>query len=196
MIRRFFLAALAALVVLPATPRAQVIERAKVSGVYTVECRDAAGNLKWSERIDNVVTTVGKNLALDTYLTGSGYTATGPFMGLISDSGFTAVAAADTMSSHAGWVEAGNANTPTYTSPRPTPSWSSASSGSKGVSSPVSFAITGTGNIIGAFVVYGSGAVSTIDNTSGTLYSAGTFGGGARSVVSGDTVSVTYTASL
>jgi hypothetical protein len=109
---------------------------------------------------------------------------------------FSATNAADTMSSHAGWTEAGNANAPTYTAPRKTAAWSAASGGSKALSSALSFAITGTGTVKGAFMVYGSGAVSTIDNTSGTLYSAGVFSGGDKVVGNGDTLSVSYTASL
>jgi hypothetical protein len=165
-------------------------------GKYTVECFDKDGNLKWSDEFDNVVTTVGKNLALDTFLAGSSYTVTGPYIGLISSTSWSAVAAGDTMSSHSGWLEAGNANAPTYTSPRKTAAWSSASSGSKALSSAASFAITGTGTIKGCFMVYGSGAVTTIDNTSGTLLSAGTFTGGDRAVVNGDTVNVSYSLAL
>lgn len=144
---------------------------------------------------DNVVTTVGKNLALDTYLAGSSYTVTGPFMGLISSTSFSAVAAADTMSSHAGWLEAGNANAPTYTSPRKTAAWSSAASGNKSLSSALSFTFTGSGTVQGAFLTYGTGAVSTIDSTAGTLYSAGTFAS-AQPVISGNILNVSYTASL
>ena len=165
-------------------------------GRFTVQCFDKDGKLKWEDVAENVVTTVGKNLALDTYLAGSSYTVVGPFMGLISSTSFSAVAAADTMSSHAGWLEAGNANAPTYTAPRKTAAWSAAASGSKSLSTPLSFAITGTGTVKGCFLVYGSGAVSTIDNTAGTLYSAGLFSGGDKVVGSGDSLAVSYTASL
>lgn len=166
------------------------------AGVYTAECVGSDGQLKWTDTFDNVVATVGKNLALDTYLAGAAYTVVGPFMGLISSTSYTAVAAADTMASHGGWLEAGNANAPTYTVPRKTCAWSAASAGAKALSSALSFAITGTGTIKGAFIVYGTGALSTVDNTAGTLYSAGTFSGGDKIVGSGDTVSVSYTASL
>lgn len=150
---------------------------------------------KWADDFDNVVTTVGKNLALDTYLAGSAYTVTGPYIGLINGSASSAVAA-DTMASHAAWLEVGATNAPTYTSPRKTAAWSAAASGSKSLSSAASFAITGAGTVGGCFLVLGSGAVSTIDNTSGTLYSAGAFTGGSKTVANGDTLSVSYTASL
>lgn len=171
-------------------------ENAEAHGVFTAQCFDKNGNLKWEELFPNVVTTVGKNLALDTYLAGSAYTVVGPFLGLISSVTFTAVAAADTMASHTGWTEAGATNAPTYTSPRKTAVWSAASAGSKALSTALSFAITGSGTIKGCFLVLGTGALSTIDNTAGTLYSAGLFAGGDKVVVNTDTINVSYTASL
>jgi hypothetical protein len=117
-------------------------------------------------------------------------------MGLISSVSWSAIAAADTMSSHSGWTEAGIANAPTYTSPRKTCAWSAAAAGAKALSAALTFAITSTGTLKGAFIVFGSGAVSTIDNTSGTLLSAGLFSGGDRAVVNGDTINVSYTMTL
>lgn len=171
-------------------------EKAKAHGKYYVECIGADGKLKWADTIENVVTTVGKNLALDTYLAGSAYTVTGPFLGLISSTSYSAVDAADTMSSHAGWLEAGNANAPTYTSPRKTAAWSAASAGSKALSAALSFTMTGAGTVKGCFLTFGTGAVSTIDNTSGTLYSAGLFTGGDKVVISTDVLNVSFSASL
>lgn len=171
-------------------------EQAEAHGVYIAQCFDKDGNLKWEDTFPNVVTTVGKNLALDTYLAGSAYTVVGPFLGLISSVTFTAVAAADTMTSHAGWTEAGATNAPTYTSPRKTAVWASASAGSKALSTALSFAITGSGTVKGCFLCLGTGALSTIDNTAGTLYSAGLFSGGDKVVINTDTLNVSYTASL
>lgn len=178
------------------TIHSQVGEAMEIHGHFTVECIGADGKVKWTDTIENTVVTVGKNAMLDQSLAGSSYTVTGPYMGLISSTSFSAISAADTMSSHAGWLEAGNANAPTYTSPRKTCAWSAASAGSKALSAALSFAITGTGTIKGGFIVFGSGAVSTIDNTSGTLFSAGLFTGGDRAVSNGDTVNVSYSVSL
>ena len=113
--------------------------------------------------------------------------------GLISSTSYSAVAAGDTMSSHAGWLEAGGTNAPTYTGNRKTAVWSGAASGAKALSAALSFAITGTGTVKGAFVCYGSGAIATKDNTSGTLWSAGTFTTGDKAVVNGDTLNCNYT---
>lgn len=152
--------------------------------------------VKWDELAYNTVVTVGKNAMLDAALAGSSYTVTGPYMGLIGAVGYSAIAAGDTMASHAGWTEGGGANAPTYTGPRKTIAWSAASAGSKAPSAAPVFAITGTGTAKGVFLVYGSGALSTIDNTAGTLFSAGLFSGGDQAVVNTNTLTVTYSIGL
>lgn len=167
-------------------------EDVDIHGFFTLEhVRD--GKVIHREVFANTVVTVGKNALLDAALAGSSYSVTGPYLGLISSTSFSAISASDTMSSHSGWLEAGNANTPTYSGTRKTAAWNAASGGSKSLSAALSFAITGTGTIKGAFMVFGSGAVNTIDNTSGTLFSAGLFTGGDRAVINGDTVNVSYT---
>jgi hypothetical protein len=171
-------------------------EHAEAHGRYEIVCIGADGKVKWCETIENVVADVGKNLALDTFLGGTAYTVTGPYMGLISSVSYTAVSAGDTMASHSGWLEAGGANAPTYSGNRKTAAWSAAASGSKALSAALSFAITGTGTVKGAFLCYGSGAVNTKDSTAGTLWSAGTFTGGDKAVVNTDTLNVSFSTSL
>ncbi len=168
----------------------------EIEGVFICECFGPDGELKWRDEFPNTVVTVGKNALLDDALAGSAYTVTGPFMGLISSTSFTAIAAADTMTSHAGWLEAGNANAPTYSGNRKTCVWSAAAAGVKALSVALAFAITGTGTIKGGFITFGTGALNTIDNTAGTLFSAGLFTGGDRAVLSGDTVNVSYSVTL
>jgi hypothetical protein len=157
---------------------------------FTVECRDAKGNLKWREVVKNVVTTVGKTDILDKYFGLT--TAAGWFCGLISSVSYAAVAAADTMSSHAGWLEAGNAHAPTYSGNRPALAFAAASGGVKTTSAPSAFTFTGAGTVKGMFCT----TVTTVDGTTGTLYNAVLFSGGDRAVVSTDVlnVSVTFTA--
>jgi hypothetical protein len=149
---------------------------------------------KWAEDCPNVVTTVGKNYALDGYLQ-TAVTIVGPYMFLINTNASAAVVG-DTMASHAGWLEVGATNDPDYTAPRKTCAWSAAAAGSKALSSALSFAMLNAGTVGGCGIVLGTGAVSTIDSTAGVLYSAGAFTGGSKTVGNGDTLNVSYTASL
>jgi hypothetical protein len=98
-------------------------EAGEAHGHYVVECVGADGKLKWRDTIDNVVCTEGKNVMLDAALAGSAYTVTGPFLGLISNVGWSAVAATDVgtqINGTNGWKEAGSGNAPTYTGNRKT----------------------------------------------------------------------------
>ena len=150
--------------------------------------------VKWASAAPNVVTTAGGNLALDTFLAGSAYTVVGPFMGLIGAVTYTGVPViGDTMASHTTWTEGGGVNAPTYTGPRKTITWGAASAKTKAPATAPVFAITGAGTAKGVFLVLGTGAVSTLDSTAGTLYSAGLFTGGDQVVANTNTVTVTYT---
>jgi hypothetical protein len=134
---------------------------------------------KWCEDFRNTVVTVGKNDLLDKYFTGSGYTAAW-YLGLIGSTGYSAIAAGDTMASHAGWTEStvfSNAN-------RVTLAFSAASGGSKATSAAASFNINGTDTIKGAFAT----TSNTKGGTTGILYSAGLFSGGDKAVASADTL--------
>lgn len=167
-------------------------EEMRAIGVYTAICRDANGNELWREEYRNLITTAGKNDMLDKYLAGSAYTAAW-YLGLISSASYSAVAAGDTMSSHAGWLEAGVANAPTYSeSARRTAAWNAAASGSKALSSALVFTFTGSGTVKGSFL----SSVATKDGTTGILFSAGLFTGGDQPVVSTNTLSVSYSVSL
>jgi len=159
-----------------------------IGGHYTAVCYSVDGFVKWTDEIDNIVTTVGRNFTLNTAF---GNTAGGAVVMGLKGTG-TAIAA-DTQSSHSTWLEVGGANLPTYSGSRPTPAFSAASAGSKATSSAVSFAITGTGTVAGCFINIGGSA--TKDDTTGTLFSAGDFSS-SKAVVSGDTIAVTYTATL
>ena len=176
---------------------ANVPEGMGIEGCYHVVCHDKDGNLKWEETFPNLVVAVGKQLLLDTLLSGTSYTTVGPFLGLISGSSNT-FAATDTMASHAGWTEFTN-YTVGGSAVRGTASFGSATSSgttptnvTTKTASAITYTITGGGGTVGGcFLVTGSGASSTQGNTSGTLYSAGDFAT-AKVTTAGDTVSVTY----
>lgn len=139
---------------------------------------------KWLETGHNLVTDVGANDLLDKYFAGSSYTAAW-YLGLIDNASFSAVAAADTMSSHAGWIESVAYSNAT----RVSMSWSSASARAKATSAAASFNINATATINGGFVT----TVSTKSGTTGILYSCKSFAS-TRAVISGDTLNVSYTA--
>jgi hypothetical protein len=159
--------------------------------VYTFECLAPDGSVRWREEIRNTVVTVGKNSLLDVYFRAQSQIATW-YVGLISSVGYSAIAAADTMASHAGWTEAGPTNAPNYSqAARPTLAFSAASAGSMSTSSAAAFSITATGTVKGGFIT----SVATKDGTTGTLYSAGLFTGGDRAVINGDTINFSVTLS-
>jgi len=173
-------------------------ESVGIEGHYVVECRDANGNLKWSDSFPNLVNAVGKQLLLNTLLTTSGtYTTVGPFLGLISGASPT-FAASDTMTSHSGWTEftaytvTGSAVRGTAVFGTATSTGTSPSNVTTSTATAITYTITGAGGTVGGcFLVTGSGATSTLGNTGGTLYSAGAFSV-AKVTTAGDTVSVTY----
>lgn len=165
-------------------------------GRYFAQCRDADGNLKWEDHYDNLVTDVGVKAMQDTYLAGSGYTAAF-YMGLIAAG--TAPVVTDTAASHAGWTEAGGANAPAYSAPanRATCAWSAASgtgagSRTKALSAGLDFTFSAPGTIKGSFL----STAATKDAATGTLFSAGFFTGGDRTVAANDKLTITYQLSM
>lgn len=167
--------------------RPEANDTSRIIGKYLVECRGEDGAVKWSDTIDNLITTVGKNAMLDQYLAGSAWTTGTVYMGLKATG---QAAASDTMASHAGWTEL---NISASSGARLSTSFSSAASGSKATSSAVSFSISSSGTVAGCFLVVGGTA--TNGNTTGTLFSAGDFAA-SRNVSNGDTLNVSYTATL
>ena len=157
-----------------------------VTGHYDVQCIGPDGQVKWVDSIENLVVTVGKNDLLDKYFAGSAYTAAW-YMGLVDGASSPTYAAGDTLASHAGWTE----STAYSGTNRATVAWNSASAGSK-ASTATSFSINATATIAGALLT----VTQVRATTTGVLYSAGSFSGGNRSVANGDTLNVTYTASV
>ena len=170
-----------------------VTEGVGAGGVYTLQCFDKDGKLKWEESSHNLVVNVGLQDMNAKYFSGSAYTAAW-YVGLITGPGSgTTIAAADTMAVHGGWAE----NTGYSNATRPAATFGTATTADPSVidnsASPASFSINATSTIAGAFLV----SNSTKGGTTGTLFSASDFTApGDRSVVSGDTLNVTYTFSL
>ena len=180
---------------------AEQSENLHAKGLYEVECFDGNGKLKWSDHINNTVTNIGANQLLNSAF-GSGPVA-GPFLGLISSVGYTGVpAVTDTMSSHPTWNEAGNgSNFPLWSTPasnaRASVTFAAASNRIIALPSKAQFIIATTGGTVkGAFLVFGTGAVATNNDTNGSLYSAGLFAAGDKVVSVGDTLQVSYQTSV
>jgi hypothetical protein len=112
-------------------------------------------------------------------------------VGLITGPGPATIAAADTLASHAGWIEYSD-----YTGNRQAVTFGTATTADPSVidnsGAPNAFIITAPGGTVaGAFLC----TVAT--GTVGTLFSASDFQSpGDRAVVAGDTLNVTYTFSL
>lgn len=176
-------------------------ENMGVEGSWHVECRDKDGNFKWSESFPNLVVAAGKELMLDTFLKGSSYSVTGPFLGLTKVS--LTPAATDTMTTlvttnaaeFTNYTVGGSAvrGTPVFASA--TSTGSTPSNVTSSVAPAITYTITGAGGTVyGCFLVLGTGAVNTQGSTAGTLYSEGNFAT-AKTTTAGDTVNVTYSTS-
>ena len=169
-------------------------EQLSVTGRYDVKCLDADGNLKWEDSIENLVVTVGKNDLLDKYFAGSAYTAAW-YMGLVDNASFSAYAAGDTLASHTGWLEYLNYTISGSPTNRATAAWNAASAGSK-ASTATTFTISGAGGtVLGAILCTTQARNTSSNGGAGILYSAGSFAT-SRAVIAGDSLLVTYTASV
>ena len=169
-----------------------------IEGYWHVECRDKDGSLKWTDEFPNLVVAIGKQLMLDTLLKGSSYSVTGPFLGLTKVS--LTPAATDTMTTlvttnaaeFTNYTVGGSAVRGTAVFGSATSTGSTPSNVTSSTATGITYTITGAGGTVyGCFLVLGSGAVSTLSNTGGTLYSEGNFSV-AKATTAGDTVTVTY----
>lgn len=139
---------------------------------------------KLTLRFWNGITTAGINNLFNVYF-GATSKASAWYLGLIASSGYSALSAADTISSHAGWTE----ETSNYSQTnRPTWTPASASGGSVSNSSSVDFTITGSVTVKGIFVVN----ENTKGGTTGTLWATALFTSGDQALVNGQTLKVTY----
>lgn len=169
--------------------RPDAADKLEAHGVYRVECLDAEGNVKWVDEFPNLVVNAGKNWMLDQALSATASNPGTIYMGLVNGGTTPTYAAGDVMSAHAGWTEL-----TAITANRGTASFSAASAGAKATSSNVSFSITGSATVAGVFLV--QGGTSANGNTTGVLFSAGSFSGGNRAVVASDTLNVSYSVSV
>ena len=164
----------------------------RAGGIFTVECRDKSGNLKWQSKSHNLVVNVGLADMNTKYFKGSGYTAAW-YVGIYGPASTNSPSSSDTMASHAGWTEVTDYSNPT----RPLAVFGNATTADPSViansASPAQFLINASANVGGAFLTTGDSP----GGSSGILFSASDFQApGDRVVQNGDTLNVTYTFSL
>lgn len=157
-----------------------------VRGEFYVQCLNADGSLAWSETFANGATNAGLNDILSVYF-GAGTQKTTWYIGLIDNAGFSALAAADTISSHTGWTES------TAYGEATRPQWSPAAVSSQSItnSTATAFTMNATVTIKGAFLV----SNSTKGGTTGQLWATGSFSS-AQALVNGQVLRVTYTSTI
>ncbi len=156
-----------------------------MKGRYKVEHRNAAGELLGEYEIPNGIVDVGLNHILETEFNG-GTPITAWYIGLIDNASFSALAAGDTMASHAGWIENNDYTESTR------PEWTAGTAATRSITNAVTvdFTINATKTIKGIFIT----SVSTKGGSTGVLWSTAAFGS-TVGVGSGDTLKVTYTLS-
>jgi len=159
--------------------------RMSLKGRFRIEHYDANGKLKATYRVPNGIVDVGLNKILEDMFNGGTQSGTW-YIGLVNNSGFSAFANGDTMSSHAGWVES-TAYTETAR-----PEWTAGTASSRSITnaSTVDFSINATVTLKGIFIVDDS----TKSGTAGTLWSTAAFASNVAAV-NGDTLKITYTVS-
>lgn len=162
-------------------------DKLSLKGRLKVEHYDKDGNYIDTYNINNDITNAGKNSIFDVYFSdGTQIAASAWVLGLISLSGYSALAAADTMASHGGWTEF------TGYSEGTRPAWGPGDPASQSITNgtPVTFSINASGTVKGIFVT----SQNTKGGTTGTLWATALFSGDVP-VTNGDQLKVTYTVS-
>lgn len=161
-----------------------LLDAARAQGSWQITCRDEHGNVKWRDEITNLVVNEGLDYLLNTGLSGGAQITTW-YLGLLS--GTPTVAATDTMAAHAGWTEI------TAYNEAARPGWVDGGVASQSVdnsASPATFTINADSTVIGgAFLT----SVNTKGGATGSLYAAGAFTGGNKTLSTSDSLDVTAT---
>jgi len=152
-------------------------------GEFLVEIHDKAGKLKHRFVAPNGIVNGGKNHALDAVFDGGGQIANW-YIGIINNSPVPTLNAADTMLSHAGWVEFTTYSEGTRVE------WAPDAAASQQIANSVvrTFTISTAGTVYGLFIT----SDSTKSGTAGTLWSTAAFDSTLTLAIS-DTIKVTYT---
>lgn len=153
-------------------------------GKFTIQhIRD--GKLLAVYEVPNGIVDVGVNHILETEFNG-GTPITSWYIGLINNSGFSALANADTSASHAGWTETSAYDEATR------PEWTAGTAASRSITNSVTvdFTMNATVTVKGIFII----SNSTKGGTTGVLWSTAAFGSTVP-LADNDVLKVTYTLS-
>lgn len=167
--------------------RREYIDKLLAKGKFQVEHHDKDGNLKGTYDFPNDITNEGKNYILDVMFHDQTQIAsTSWYIGLISNSGYSALAAGDVMSSHSGWTEFTGYSESTRVA------WGPGSPSAQSITnaSPATFDLNASGTVKGVFVT----SNSTKSGTTGKLWATALFSADVP-VVNGDQLKITYTVS-
>jgi hypothetical protein len=164
-----------------------VRDKLELHGKYQVEHYDKDGNLKGVYDILNDITNEGKNLIFEImFHDGTQISSASWVIGLISVTGYSGLAAGDTMASHTGWTEF------TGYSQANRVAWGPGTAASQSITNatPATFDINASGTVKGVFIT----SNNVKGGTSGKLWGTALFTADVP-VSNGDQLKITYTAS-
>ena len=158
------------------------IQTLPLRGVFFIEHRNEAGKLIGLYRIPNGITDIGMNFLLDCMFT-TGTQSDPWYIALIDNSGYVAIADADTHGAHAGWTEFTG-----YAGGRQ--AWGPAAAAGRAISNvaTVDFTLTGAGAVRGIYATDQAAGVATV------LFATALFSS-AITVAVADVLKITYTVS-
>lgn len=163
---------------------APIHEAMPLQGTFKVE-HIRNGVVLSTQVFKNQITTVGKNYLLNVGFHADTQISTW-YVGLVDNASFSAFSAADTMSSHAGWIENDDYDEATRIE------WTEGAASAAAITNgtALTFTMNATATIKGIFLT----SVSTKNGTTGTLWTAVAFTS-TVAVVDNDQLKVTYTLS-
>lgn len=165
--------------------RGLILPKLALKGQFTVrQFRNGKLYRDWQNH-ENGIVDEGLNKLLDVMFHATTQLTTW-YMSLIDNTGFTALAAADTLASHAGWTEFTSYDEATR------PEWTEGAAASKSIASSAAsvFTINATGTIKGGFIA----SDNTKGGTTGTLWATSAFAS-TYPVEDNDVLNISYTAS-
>ena len=154
----------------------------RVAGAFRWLRYASSGDIIAFGRFKNGVTNTALNTLLDSFFRNTAPPTTW-YLGLIDNASFSALAGADTMASHAGWLES-----TTYTEAT-RPQWVAAAAAGQVLTNPVAAAFTtnAAATLKGLFLT----SNNTKAGTTGTLWCTGLFDA-TQSLQAGEAIKVFY----